>query len=230
MGLRSRKNKDSQIGRRLVTLSKTKSIYAEQFRTIRTNIRFSIMDGQVKTILVTSSSAGEGKSTNVANLAVVYAQEGKKVLIVDADMRKPSIHSIFGIDNVDGLSTVLSMQGEVAEAIQETPIVGLSILPSGPVPPNPMELLSSAMFHKLVKLLRDEYDIVLFDAPPIMAVADAQMLANECDGTLLIVMSGVAHKENVLKAKNLLLNSKAKILGAVLNRCSLSKKELLYYG
>ncbi len=215
---------------RLITVSNSNSIIAEQFRTIRANIKFSIADHQqVKLILVTSSSPGEGKSTNAANLGVVYAQEGKKVLIVDADMRKPTLHHIFGVLNTTGLSTVLSWRDKFNTSIQETPIEGLFILPSGPIPPNPTELLSSKMFDNLIEEIKTNYDIIIFDAPPVLSVSDAQIVSHHCDGTLLIIHSGVTEKEEVLKTKAILRTSQAKILGVILNKYKMPKKSKYYY-
>jgi len=226
---KKKKSKLAAMGRRLITVSDSRSIIAEQFRTIRTNIKFSVPDTDLKTILVTSSTPGEGKSTNAANLGVVFAQEGKKVLIVDADMRKPTLHHTFGIFNTVGLSTVLSRQNEFNCAIQETPIVGLFILPSGPLPPNPAELLSSKSFDAFMEEMKKKYDIIIFDAPPLLSVSDAQVLSHQCDGTLLIVHSGVAEKEDVLKAQSILTTSQAKVLGVVLNNYKMSKKRKYYY-
>jgi protein-tyrosine kinase len=233
LGLKNRSKKKksdlTMMGRRLVTVSDSRSIIAEQFRTIRTNIKFSVPDTELKTILVTSSTPGEGKSTNAANLGVVFAQEGKKVLIVDADMRKPTLHHTFGIFNTVGLSTVLSKQNEFNCAIQETPIVGLFVLPSGPIPPNPAELLSSKTFATFLEEMKKNYDIVIFDAPPLLSVSDAQVLSHQCDGTLLIIHSGVVEKEDVLKAQSILTSSQAKILGAVLNNYKMPKNRKYYY-
>lgn len=215
--------------RRLITISDSKSIIAEQFRTIRTNIKFSVPDIDLKAILVTSSTPGEGKSTNAANLGVVFAQEGKKVLIVDADMRKPTLHHIFGIFNTVGLSTLLSRQNEFNCAIQETPIVGLFVLPSGPIPPNPAELLSSKTFDAFLEEMKKIYDIIIFDAPPLLSVSDAQVLSHQCDGTLLIVHSGVAEKDDVSKAQAILTASQANILGVVLNQYKMPKNRKYYY-
>ena len=226
---KKKKSKLAAMGRRLITVSDSRSIIAEQFRTIRANIKFSVPDTQLKTILVTSSTPGEGKSTNAANLGVVFAQEGKKVLIVDADMRKSTLHHTFGIFNTVGLSTVLSKQDEFNSAIQETPIVGLFVLPSGPLPPNPAELLSSKSFDAFLKEMKKDYDIIIFDAPPLLSVSDAQVLSHQCDGTLLIIHSAVAEKEDVLKAQSILTSSQAKVLGVVLNNYKMPKNRKYYY-
>ena len=230
-GLKSKKKKSDLIkmGRRLITVSDSKSIITEQFRIIRANIKYSIPDIELKTILVTSSTPGEGKSTNAANLGVVFAQEGKKVLIVDADLRKPTLHHTFGIFNTVGLSTILSKQDDFSHPIQETPIVGLFVLPSGPIPPNPAELLSSNSFANLLDEIKKNYDIIIFDAPPLLSVSDAQILSHQCDGSLLIIHSGVARKEEVLKAQSILTSSQAKILGVILNNHKTPKKYKYYH-
>jgi protein-tyrosine kinase len=229
LGLKNRfkkkKSKLDTMGRKLITISDSKSIIAEQFRTIRTNISFSVTDTDSKTILVTSSTRGEGKSTNTANLGVAFAQEGKNVLIVDADMRIPTLHHTFDIFNTVGLSTILSKQDEFNRAIQETPIVGLHVLPSGPIPPNPAELLSSITFSTFLEEMKKVYNIIIFDAPPLLSVSDAQILSHQCDGTLLIIHSGVAEKEDVVKAKYILTSSQAKILGVVLNQYKMPRKQ-----
>lgn len=209
--------------RSLLTMSNSKSIVAEQFHIIRTNIKFSVPDIDLKTILVTSSTPGEGKSTNAADLAVVFAQEGKKVLIIDADMRKPTMHQTFGIFNTVGLSTVLSKQHELINCIQKTDIDGLFILPSGPTPPNPAELLSSKVFGICLKEVKNSFDLIIFDAPPLLSVSDAQILTNQCDGTILIIRSGVTKKEDVLMAHTALDISKGNVLGVILNNCKMPK-------
>lgn len=236
-GLKNRKKKKIlkllTTPRKLVTVSDSKSIIAEQFKTIRTNITFSMPDSDLKTILVTSSTPGEGKTTNVANIGVVFAQEGKRVLIVDADMRRPAMHHTFRKLNAVGLSTVLSRQDVCSHAIQETLVVGLSVLTSGPIPPNPAELLSSKTMEAFIEEVKTDFDIVIFDAPPLLAVSDAQILSNKCDGTVLIVNSGVAEKDDVIKARIALMNAQATILGVVLNNYTMprsSKYDDQYYG
>lgn len=226
---KKKKSKLAAMGRRLITVSDSRSIIAEQFRTIRTNIKFSMPDTDLKKILVTSATPGEGKSTNAANLGVVFAQEGKKVLIVDADMRKPTLHHTFGIFNTVGLSTILSRQSELNCTIQETPIVGLFVLPSGPIPPNPTDLLLSKTFDTFIEEMENTYDIIIFDAPPLLSVSDSQVLSHKCDGTLLIIHSGVVEKEDVLKAQSILTSAQAKVLGVILNNYKMPKKRKDYY-
>ncbi|WP_159083052.1 MULTISPECIES: CpsD/CapB family tyrosine-protein kinase [unclassified Lysinibacillus] len=216
---RKKKNKleSSKVARKLVTISETKSFILEQFRTIRTNITFSMPDQELKTILVTSSTPGEGKSTNAANLGVVFAQEGKRVLIIDADMRKPTLHQTFKTFNKVGLSNVIAKKAAFYEAIQETFIVGLYVITSGPIPPNPSELLSSKAMDALLLDVKKDFDIIIIDSPPLLSVSDSQILANKCDGTILVVNAGVVEKSAVQKATAILSTSQSKILGVVLN-------------
>lgn len=207
----------STIARKLVTISETKSHIIEQFRTIRTNIKFSMPDEPLKTILITSSTPGEGKSTNAANLGVVFAQEDKRVLIIDADMRKPTLHHTFKTFNKVGLSNILARRSALHDAVQETFIVGLDVITSGPIPPNPAELLSSQGLEALLQHVKNDYDIIILDSPPLLSVTDAQILANKCDGTILILNTGRVDKRSAQKAKALLAASHTKILGVVLN-------------
>jgi len=211
--------------RKLLTNVHKTSIISEQFRTIRTNLKFALPNLSCKTILVTSSIPGEGKTTNAANIAIVFAQEGKKVLLVDADMRRPAIHYTFELLNISGLSSVLIQSDKLNEAIQETYIEGLFVLTSGPNPPNPVELLASEMMDTLIEKMIAYYDVIIFDTPPVNSVTDAQILANKTDGVLLIVNTGVVEKSSVVKAKNSLLIAQAKILGVVMNNYALPKEQ-----
>lgn len=222
------KSYSSTSGRKLITAKKPQHIISEQFRTIRTNLQFSMPDKDLKTLLITSSIPGEGKSTNAANIAVVFAQEGKRVLLVDADMRKPTLHYTFPMSNSQGLSTILTRQHEFIEAIEVTIVEGLFLIPSGPIPPNPSELLSSKNMEVFLETVVQEFDIVIFDAPPVLSVSDALILGNKCDGTLLIVNSGAVDKSDVVKAKASLQASQARILGAVMNNYKLPKGKYYY--
>ncbi|MBP3041342.1 CpsD/CapB family tyrosine-protein kinase [Bacillaceae bacterium Marseille-Q3522] len=215
--------------RKLITKVNPKSPISEQYRTIRTNIVFSAVDKEMRTMMVTSSGPGEGKSTTTANLAVVFAQQGKNILLVDADMRKPTMHYTFNLVNTSGLTTVLTHQQSLVEAIKPTDEEKLFVLPSGPIPPNPSELLGSQVMSDLLTEALKEFDIVLFDTPPVLAVTDAQILANQCDGTILVVNSGKAEKDQVLKTKELLTAAKAKLLGVVLNNKKLRESQNYYY-
>ncbi|MFJ8459905.1 CpsD/CapB family tyrosine-protein kinase [Lysinibacillus xylanilyticus] len=229
--MRRKKRNKSLMARKLVTVSDAKSIPSEQFRTIRTNIKFAQPNQDVKTILVTSSIPGEGKSTNAANIGVVFSQEEKKVLIVDADMRKPTLHHTFHLANSVGLSSILSRQEKFIDVIQKTFVEGIDIVASGPIPPNPTELLASETMISFMAIAKEKYDIVIFDAPPLLFVSDAQILSNKCDGTLLIVNSGVVGKAAVLKSKSILTISQANILGIVLNNFKMKRNMYdQYYG
>jgi capsular exopolysaccharide synthesis family protein len=214
----------------LITLVDPSSPVSEQYRTIRTNIQFaSSVDYKLQTLVVTSSGPSEGKSTTSANLAVVFAKSGQKVLLVDADMRKPTVFKTFQLTNEIGLSTVLSTSKNIDEAAQKTSIENLSVLTSGPKPPNPSELLGSMRMDQVIKEARNLYDIVIFDMPPIVAVTDAQIMASKVDGTLLVVRENVTKKESVTKAKELLHLVNARVLGVVYNGAEQSKDQGYYY-
>lgn len=225
---KSSKRTPTTLARKLITVENPKAVVSEQFRTLRTNINFSNPDKVLKTILVTSSSPGEGKSTTSANIASVYAQEGKRVLLVDADMRKPTVHHTFALKNTKGLSSLLTRQATLAEAVQQTSIDSLFVMTSGPIPPNPAELLASNSMEQLMVELGANYDFIIFDAPPILSVTDAQILSNRCDGTVLVVKAGEAEKAMVQKAKDSLVASQANILGVVLNNFVLAKDHYYY--
>ena len=216
------------VGRKLITVVNPMAVVSEQFKTIRTNINFSTPDKDLKTMVITSSIPGEGKSTVSSNVAVVFSQEGKRVLLVDADMRKPTVHHTFAITNTCGLANVLTRQATIDEVIQESGVEGLQIMTCGPIPPNPAELLASQMMTTVMNDLVSRYDVVIFDAPPILSVTDSQILANKCDGTLLVVNTGVTEKAAVVKAKELLTVSQAKILGVVLNNFKLDRDDYYY--
>ncbi|WP_280166235.1 CpsD/CapB family tyrosine-protein kinase [Priestia aryabhattai] len=231
----ARKNKAQKndkmltLKRRLLAHNSPKDPVAEQYRTIRTNIQFSNVDQDIKTIVLTSSGAEEGKSTTSANLATVYAQQGLKVLLIDADLRKPTGHYTFRLENHIGLTNVLTRQSTLAQAVQESEIPHLSVLTSGPIPPNPSELLASAQMAELLKEMKKQFDMIIFDTPPILAVADAQILANQVDGTILVVSSGKTEKDAALKSKELLSNAQGKLLGVVLNNRKVEEGNYYYY-
>jgi len=231
----ARKGKDNKndklltLKRRLLAHNSPKDPVAEQYRTIRTNIQFSNADQEIKSLVLTSSGPAEGKSTTATNLATVYAQQGLKVLLIDADLRKPTAHYTFRLENHAGLTNVLTRQSTLGQAVQETEVQDLYILTSGPIPPNPSELLSSNQMEEILKEMKQQFDIVIFDTPPILAVADAQILANQVDASILVVSSGKTDKEAALKAKELLVNAKSKLLGAVLNNRKTESGNYYYY-
>nr|WP_106784344.1 CpsD/CapB family tyrosine-protein kinase [Lysinibacillus timonensis] len=219
----------TSIARKLVVQSNPKSVISEQFRAIRTNINFSMPDQDLKTLLITSAGPSEGKSTTSANIAGVFAQEGKKVILVDSDMRKPTAHYTFKLRNSYGLSSLLTRQCELSEAIQQSDLENLWVIPSGMIPPNPAELVGSKQMDIVVENLLKEFDLIVFDAPPLLSVTDAQILSNKCDATILVVNSGESEKEEVLKAKEILEISKANIIGVVLNNFTLQKDHYYYH-
>ncbi|THE09492.1 polysaccharide biosynthesis tyrosine autokinase [Bacillus timonensis] len=215
--------------RSLVTMLNPKSPISEQYRTIRTNIEFSTVDEEMRTIMVTSSGPGEGKSTTTNNIAVVFAQQGKKVLLVDSDLRKPTVHYSFRINNHTGLTNVLTKQETLINAVQATEQENLFVLTSGPIPPNPAELLGSKAMDQFINEVKGLFDVVVFDTPPVLAVTDGQVLANKVDGVVVVVSSGKTETEAALKAKETLMNSKAKLLGVVLNNIKRTESQYYYY-
>jgi len=226
MAKKSKMNKDA---RKLITVTQPKSPVAEQYRTIRTNIEFMAVDREIQAILVTSATQGEGKSTTSSNLAVAYAQQGKKVLIIDTDMRRPTVHYTFKVANGLGLSSLLTRQAEKEKAILPTKVDNLSILTAGPIPPNPAELLSSRAMEHLVSQLRADFDVIIFDAPPLLQVADSRITSKLTDGVVLVVGCTTSDRQRVLKAKEQLDLAEAKILGVVLNRRELTDDSAYHY-
>ncbi|QFK72935.1 CpsD/CapB family tyrosine-protein kinase [Pradoshia sp. D12] len=228
------RKKSKQIGngnqRKLVTYFEQKSPISEQFRTLRTNIQFSSVDEEMQTIMITSSGPTEGKSTTAANIAVTFAQQGKRTLFIDADLRKPSSHYTFSFTNSVGLTSVLTRQIEFDKALQIVEPLGLHVLTSGPLPPNPAELLSSRAMTDLINQAKEHFDVIIVDTPPVTAVTDAQIIANLCQGVVLVVSSGRTQIDDAIKTKELLLKTGAKILGAVLNNKKMKDNTYYYYG
>lgn len=226
---KSKRKQFQQQNRSLVTMMNPRSPISEQYRTIRTNIQFSTVDEDVQTILITSSGPAEGKSTTANNIAVVFAQQGKRVLLVDSDLRKPTAHYSFRMDNTIGLTNVLTRQEKLENAVRETDQEELFVLTSGPIPPNPAELLGSKAMDHLLREAKHLFDIIIFDTPPVLAVTDASVLANKTDGVVLVVSSGKTENDSALKAKELLMNAKAKLLGVVLNKKKTTNSSYYYY-
>lgn len=190
---------------------------AETVRGLRTSLQFGIYKGKQKVIQVTSPNAGDGKSTVTANLAVSLAQTQKRVLIVDADLRRPMMHKLFDVENRLGLSGVLTETVELNDAVQALAADNVWLLPSGPIPPNPAELLSLSQFSELLGLFRDQYDIILVDTPPLLAVSDPAVIAPKVDGVLLTIRINRNGAPAVVQAKDMLASVNAHVLGVVVN-------------
>lgn len=202
----------------------------EQYRTIRSNIKFTSVDQELKTLVITSSGPNEGKSTTSANLAVVFANSGKKVLLVDADLRKPSVALTFHLPNVDGLTNLLgSKEKNISECVIETRIDNLFVMTSGPKPPNPSEMLDSKRMLEITMELKRQYDLIIFDVPPIASVTDAQLLSAKTDGTILVARERKTIKQDLLKAKELLSIANANILGVIYNGAKKSNEFNYHY-
>lgn len=209
---------ESTLDPMLCTYYRPKSAHAEAFRGLRTALYFSTRGEQHQVIQVTSADVGDGKSTLIANLAVSMAQSGKRILLIDADCRRPRMHKIFGLSDTLGLSTILSGETEeVADAIQTSAVGGLSIITAGPIPPNPSELLTLSLFKELLDKLREQYDFVLVDTPPLLAVTDPGVVAPRVDGVILTLRMSHHGRPHAERAKEILNSLGATVLGVVLN-------------
>ncbi len=220
----------SQHHSSLITLSDPRSPAAEAFRTLRTNIYFSSLDRSIHTLLVTSVAPSEGKSTTLANLAVTMAQGEKKTILVDSDLRRPTLHTAFGLNNETGLTSLfMDAKGPLEPALQDVGVANLQVLTSGPLPPNPAELLGSQRMLDVIAALKNRADMVLFDAPPIVAVTDAAVLGTRVDGVLLVINAGHTRREHAKRAKEQLEKVNIRIVGAVLNGVSVDNTLGGYY-
>ncbi|MDU4892208.1 MAG: CpsD/CapB family tyrosine-protein kinase [Clostridium sp.] len=205
-----------------------KSIAAESYRTLRTNIQYSSFDEDYKVIVVTSSEPGEGKSTTSGNLALSLAQSDKKVILIDCDLRKPSIHKKFKLSNGAGLSDVI-VEKESVTNVGYKYNKNLTILTAGKIPPNPAEMLGSKAMSALIEALKKIFDYVILDTPPVQAVTDAQILGAKADGTILVVRAEKTKKDSVQNSVSLLRKVNANIIGTVLNGLEASSNNYYYY-
>lgn len=205
-----------------------KSIVVESYKTLRTNIQYSSFDKKYKVIAITSSEPGEGKSTACGNLAICLAQEKNKVLLIDCDLRRPSLHKEFKISNLSGLSDVLLGKKYLDEIVHKHN-ENLDVLPSGKIPPNPSEMLSSKVMSKLLEELKKEYDYVILDTPPVLLVTDAQILSTKVDGTILVIRAEKTKKQQINKAIGLLKIVNGNLIGTILNDLYIKKKAYNYY-
>lgn len=217
-------------GVHMTTVATPSDLNTEQFNTIRTNIEFSNIDDKViKTMMITSSTPSEGKSTVSANLAVAFAKQGKKVALVDSDLRRPTINATFSISNPVGLTNYLTSKNVNANSIlYKTSVNNLYVIPSGPIPPNPSELIGSLRMKKLTEALKERLDLVIYDAPPLLSVTDSQILSTRVDGTILIIRENHTEKQDVKEAVGLLKHVKGRIIGSILNDVKQSGNG--YYG
>ncbi|MBS1964267.1 MAG: CpsD/CapB family tyrosine-protein kinase [Chloroflexi bacterium SZAS-1] len=213
----------------LIALRDPRSPAAEAYRTLRTNIQFSSLDKPLHTLLATSTAPNEGKSTTLANLAVTMAQAEQRVILVDCDLRRPTLHTLFDLPNDSGLTSLILAQEDAPLPLLDTGVPGLSLLASGPLPPRPADILGSRRMEAVIERLRANADIVLFDTPPVVGVTDAAVLANRVDGVLLIFSAGTTTRERGRQARQILEKVKANIVGVVLNNAEVSQ-EYGYYG
>lgn len=206
---------------RLISAAHPRSPISEAYRALRTNIQFSAVDKPLRTLLITSTNPVEGKSTTVANLGVVMAQAGLSVIVVDSDLRRPSLHQFFEVSRNPGLTNALLDKDPIPDGyLQATEVENLRVLASGPLPPNPSELLNSQRMRELIEQLKGEADVLLFDSPPILAVTDASILANQVDGVLLVVDSGTTRREVAQRGRGQLDKVGGNLLGVALNKLS----------
>jgi polysaccharide biosynthesis transport protein len=214
----------------LLTHVRPKSEVAESFRALRTSILLSSIGHAPKVIMLTSSLPQEGKTTTSVNTAIVLAQRGGKVLLVDADMRRPSVHHSFKIRNRAGLSTLLTGSNSSEDVTLQSPIMpNLYVIPAGPPPPHPAELLSSSLMKSYIDRWRAEYDHIVIDTPPILSVTDAVILSVDVDATVLVIRSGSTTKEALRRSRELLTNVGARVLGVVVNAVDLQSPDAYYY-
>jgi capsular exopolysaccharide synthesis family protein len=214
----------------LVTLTSPRSPISEAYRTLRTNLQFVSLDKPLQTLLVTSPGPEEGKSTMLANLAIAIAQGEKKVILVDCDLRRPNLHRLFGLAHKKGLTTMMVEEKAMSDPpLQETGVPGLQLLASGPLPPNPSDLLGSRRMDLVLAALKERADVVLLDSPPVVAVSDAAILATKVDGVLLVVSAGQTKRDSVQAAKAKLEKVNANLIGAVLMNVPLDASLERYY-
>ena len=212
----------------LIVERKPKSIEAEAYRSLRTNIQYSSFDKKYQTLVVTSANPGEGKSTVSGNLALVLAQGESKVLLVDCDMRRPSVHKKFRISNTYGISDLL-VGNKKLEAVAHKYNDNLTIVSAGKIPPNPAEMLGSKAMTEFLEEMKKHFDYIVLDTPPLQAVADAQILSTKVDGSLIVVRAGVTKKDAVHDAVSIINKVNGNIIGTVLNGADNSKDKYYYY-
>ncbi|MGJ7044911.1 CpsD/CapB family tyrosine-protein kinase [Thermoanaerobacterium thermosulfurigenes] len=208
----------------------SKTTVSEAFRSLRTNLQFTSVDKKVKSILITSSLPNEGKSTIIKNLAYALAMTSVKVIVVDCDLRNPTVHQMFKIPNMSGLTNIIVEDDRYEKyVISDKEFDNLGIITSGPIPPNPSELIGSNRMKVFLDRLKEDYDYVLLDAPPVLLVTDPTVLAPVVDGVILVIQANKTEIEATKRAKEILTNLKANILGAVLNKVKEQRSGYYYY-
>lgn len=213
----------------LITLTDPRSPVSEAYRTLRTNLSFYSLDDPIRSLVVTSPAADEGKNVMIANLGVTMAQSGRRTLLVDCDLRRPSLHDLFELQNEPGLTN--QILGEIDEVpLQKTGVENLWLLASGPIPPNPADMLGTKRIDELIANLVDQYDIVLFDAPPVTAVTDAAILGVRVNGVLLVINAGKTRRDQAERAKELLEKANVRVIGAALANAPRDSGVGGYYG
>jgi non-specific protein-tyrosine kinase len=212
----------------LITLTDPSSPVSEAYRTLRTNLSFYSLDNPIRTLVVTSPATGEGKSTTIANLAVTMAQSGRRTILVHCDLRRPSLHTLFDARSEPGFTNMVLDDTEAP--LQKTGVENLWLLASGTKPPNPADMLGTQKVDKVIEKLMAQADIVLFDAPPIMAVTDAAVLGAKVDGVLLVIGAGKTRRDHAERAKELLEKAKVRIVGATLTNAPKDSSMGAYYG
>jgi len=203
----------------LITLTDARSPQAEAYRSLRTNLEFSNLDKPLRSMLVSSTAPSEGKTTTLANLGVINAQAGKRVILLDCDLRRPKLHELLGVSNNVGVSTAL-LEPDGDLPLQDTEVDSLQVMTAGPLPPNPADLLASKRMDTLLEQLTAQADLVLLDAPPVTAATDAALLATKVEGVLLVVSAGHTKREDAERAKDLLEKVNANVVGAVLTNAA----------
>lgn len=212
----------------LITLTDPRSPISEAYRTLRTNLSFYSVDNPIRTLVVTSPAPDEGKSTTIANLAVTMAQSGRRTILVDCDLRRPTLHELFEVDNNTGITSMV-LNENAPPPLRKTEVENLWLLPSGPKPPNPADLLGSRQIDRVLTQLKEQADIVLLDAPPVVGVTDAAVLGAKTDGVLLIINAGKTRREHAERAKELLERARVRIIGAALTNAQSDNSLSAYY-
>ncbi len=213
----------------LITHRHPKSMFSEAYRNIRTSILFSLSERPPRRIAITSPNPAEGKTTTAINTAIALSQTGTRVILIDAHFRKPRLHKVFTEDNELGLSNFLSENIGLEAIIKKTDIPNLYYIPSGPIPPNPSELIGSNLFKQMVQILEGQFDHIVFDSPPVLGFADSVILSTVVDGMVLVAVGGKTPRETLQRAKEMLHQVNAKILGVIINRVNIERSEYGYY-